>query len=352
MADIIVKEFTYTSKVLKYQDGTVNGYLIKTFADGLLVKEEEFGTSVFLVNGAEADALSFTKFNTENFGVISSYNGNFYKLSSEPAPTPLISTPPTSTTPSTTTTTPPQSTYDERPIATGSYRTIKNIKWKMEVYKTPSNKLVFISNVDGERFNPPYSFPLNKTDLEVLDETLAKLNEQYKKPKEDPNKPEAILISGLDSTYNSGYKSLDEQLILFKYGFGDSKNIKIFRWSVLPSEVLSYLKQYPKTPIFMFSKGCELVGPLSKDLNADLNKMYVLEPYGASDKVINTINSAIKNGFPENHIFYGSSKATGKGIWSKSTSSGTVVKEVIIDGKKYSVGGHWSALINVPKLVK
>jgi len=356
MASISVKEFTYTSEVVRYQDGTVNGYLIKTFADGLLVKEQEYATSF-----TEQSALESAKFDAEKFGIYNRENGNSYQLDES-----LNKPEDTSTTPSVEPTTtpfapppPPPPPFDDRPIATGSYLKIKYINWKLVVYKNASNKLVFVVNEKGERYNPPFSFPLDKSDKEILNETLNKINSQYadnlKKEPEPP--PVTVFISGLDKTYNSGYKSLDEQLLIFKYGYGEDKNVKLFRWSVTQNDseaniLFKFLEQNPNVPIFTFSKGCEIVGALSSKSYVDVKKMYVIEPYGASDKTINKINTAIKNGMPESNIFYGSSKGTGKGIWGKSVPSGPNIKEITVNGKTYSLNNHWSALVNVSKLFR
>lgn len=357
---IFVKKFTFKSYLEKvYGNYSIDDRpspdpTIETYADGVLIKKQTYSGATF----TEQRALESATFDAEKFGIIDLDQNKYWKLeepSSESSTSSEPELPPTPFSPPP----PPPPSFDNRPIATGSYFKIKNINWKLVVYRNASNKLVFVVNEKGEKYTPPFSFPLDKSDKEILNETLNKINSQYTNNlKKEPEPPSVtVFISGLDKTYNSGYKSLDEQLLIFKYGYGEDKNVKLFRWSVTQNDseaniLFKFLEQNPNVPIFTFSKGCEIVGVLSSKSYVDVKKMYVIEPYGASDKTINKINTAIKNGMPENNIFYGSSKGTGKGIWGKSVPSGPNIKEITVNGKTYSLNNHWSALVNVPKLFR
>lgn len=91
MADISVKVFTVSSVV----DGTT--IIVSTFADGQLVRTDNYSTSTFTIAKAQQDALD----TANNFGVLGLRNQNFYtketipqpELQPKPAPQPTQQTP-------------------------------------------------------------------------------------------------------------------------------------------------------------------------------------------------------------------------------------------------------------------
>lgn len=143
----------------------------------------------------------------------------------------------------------------------------------------------------------------------------------------------AVLVGGLD---NRKYdKPISQQLQLFKAGFGDS-NVRAFRYSESPSNIEKFLSMYPKLPIFMFSKGCELADELINSPYVDKNKIYLIEPYNSSSKNLNSsVKRAIQNGLPVENIF----------VSPNNTSRGFGFKGASDSGAK----GHWESLTSVGK---
>jgi hypothetical protein len=154
-----------------------------------------------------------------------------------------------------------------------------------------------------------------------------------KKTETEPSKSgyDAILVGGLD--YRPSDYKLDRQVDLLKKGFGTNKKIMAFRYSTPASTVLDFLKKNPYLPIFLFSAGCQLSDTLSKSPDADPKKIYVIEPFGSSEKTASIVRAAVQNGLPAQNVFVGKSQSTGAGIVRGSSRSGSST--------------HWGALTQV-----
>lgn len=106
------------------------------------------------------------------------YNGGpnsfrqvFYRYT-KPSANPPIANQPSTTTQSQTQT---QTTFDERLKATGSFSKADN-GWKFTVYTNADNKIVIVTDTNGDRVDPIHYYSLKEKDEDVLYSTLDKIN--------------------------------------------------------------------------------------------------------------------------------------------------------------------------------
>ena len=144
-------------------------------------------------------------------------------------------------------------------------------------------------------------------------------------------KYDAILVGGLDN--RAGDLDINQQTTKFKEGYGTTKNVKSYRYNATTAEILKFLGENPFLPIFLFSAGCTKAFDLSQSKFVNKNLLFVIEPYGASAKVVDTINKAVMNGVPSTNVYVGSGAARGAGIVKNSSPSGSA--------------SHWDALKEV-----
>lgn len=142
---------------------------------------------------------------------------------------------------------------------------------------------------------------------------------------------DAVLVGGLD--YRSSDYPISQQVDILKKGLGSNKNVKGFRYNTPTSEILKFLKMNPKILVFLFSAGCVKALELSGSPHVDKNKLYIIEPYAASEKTKNIVKSAVSNGVPASNVFVGSSAGRGEGVVSGASDSGS--------------SSHWGALTKV-----
>jgi hypothetical protein len=133
------------------------------------------------------------------------------------------------------------------------------------------------------------------------------------------NAYDAVLVGGLD--YRAGDYSINQQVDLLKKGIGFNKNVKGFRYNTSTTDVLNFISQNPKIPIFLFSAGCAKSGDISKNPNVDNKKLYIIEPYAPSQNTTNTVRTAVSNGVPASNVFVGNSQPRGKGIVNGASNS-------------------------------
>lgn len=145
---------------------------------------------------------------------------------------------------------------------------------------------------------------------------------------------DAIFVGGLDD--RKGYYKLPEQLKMFKKGYGEDKKVMSFRYLVSTKEIIEFLKEHPKTPVFLFSAGCNKSYEILQSGYADKNKFFIIQPYGLSSNTKTIVRNSVKYGVPAKNVFIGNSESTGLGIISGATPS----------------GGHWSSLTFVGNLKK
>jgi len=146
---------------------------------------------------------------------------------------------------------------------------------------------------------------------------------------------DAVLIGGLD--YRPGDYKIDAQVSLFKSGFGKDKNVKGFTYNTDISIIKDFLSQNPNIPVFMFSAGASKAAAISNDPNVDVKNIYVIEPYGASQRTTHIVNNAVSNGVPRKNIFVGNGSGRGQGIVQGASSSNSST--------------HWGSLKNVGQMV-
>lgn len=140
---------------------------------------------------------------------------------------------------------------------------------------------------------------------------------------------DAVFVGGLD--YRSGDLSLSDQLQLLKNGFGKEKRVKAYRYNEDTSVILNFLKEYPKTPVFLFSASCDKSSDLADSLYVDPKLLFIIEPYATSSNVRKIVSSAVlEGGVPRNNVFFGNGQSRGEGI---------------VVGATYTGGAdHWGAL--------
>ncbi len=157
----------------------------------------------------------------------------------------------------------------------------------------------------------------------------------YNRRKKDDDTLDAVFVGGLD--YRNGDLNLTQQTNLLRDGYGIDKRIKSFRFNQNTNEIISLLKENPDIDIFLFSKSNEKAYDIAKSGYANLKKIYIIQPYGASSNTIYIVNQAVKLGVPNNNVFVGTSKSTGLDIVPNATPSGS---------------DHWKSLTFVGNLKK
>jgi len=146
---------------------------------------------------------------------------------------------------------------------------------------------------------------------------------------ENKSEWDAILVAGLDN--RPGDLDLEAQVKLFKSGFGVNAKVKGFRYNTTTAEIITFMRQNPKIPIFCFSAGCAKSYDLAVTENlADKNKVYIIEPYAASARVKTIVESAIQRGVPAQNVTVGPSAERGRGIAGASETPRNI--------------DHWGAL--------
>jgi hypothetical protein len=223
-------------------------------------------------------------------------------------------------------------------LKSNSDSSISNISesGKNTVYYEPSPIGVWQS-VDNNKVEIGPNVSDNPVDINISDIKNADIGVT----KNNPLKTQynAILIGGLDENYNrkknfkTNYKSLKEQLELFKKGYGANKIVEAFHYDVEVNNVLAFLSKNPKIPVFTFSAGCDLSDEISNSPNADKTKIFIIEPYAKSGN--SNIVRAVSNGVPSKNVFVGASESTGVGVVKNTSYTG--------------VTDHWSALTVVGK---
>jgi methionine salvage enolase-phosphatase E1 len=156
----------------------------------------------------------------------------------------------------------------------------------------------------------------------VTEEQLRKLTENIDSSKNSTEGKgvDAILVGGLDDE-NTGYINLDKQISIFKQGFSGG-NVKAFGYRTSPDTVLTYLKLYPKIPIFLYSAGCNLADELITSKLVDKNKLYLIEPFNRKGKLNSSVSKAIDLGLNPKNIFVKKDNPGRGGGFSGASDSG------------------------------
>ena len=123
-----------------------------------------------------------------------------------------------------------------------------------------------------------------------------------------------ILMGGLDN--RNGDLNINQQLDLLKSTLENKKSIA-FRYNDILG-VLDAIKKYPNDIVVLFSAGCSYSNKVSKAI-ANKNNLFIVEPYGTSNSVKNSVNEAINNGVPNKNIITGNTTERGLNIVKNST---------------------------------
>ena len=132
-------------------------------------------------------------------------------------------------------------------------------------------------------------------------------------------KYEAIFVAGITTQI-----SIDNQIKNFKAGFGEGRRVAVFYYNGAPylhnQTISQVLVESPKIPIFLYSAGADQVDKMASNANADVNKIFVIEPYfGKNQTVQPKIGTAIKMGVPAKHIYVGAYADAGLGVIKNAT---------------------------------
>ena len=151
---------------------------------------------------------------------------------------------------------------------------------------------------------------------------------------ESQNSFDAVLVGGLD--YRPSDYQISKQVELLKNGLGANKNVKGFRYNDSTSDILNFLEQNLGIMIFLFSKGCDKAYDISKNNSVDKNKLFIIEPFAASQNTKEIVQRAVSNGVPASNVFVGDSSGRGQGVVNGESSSQS--------------NSHWGALTNVGRM--
>jgi len=153
---------------------------------------------------------------------------------------------------------------------------------------------------------------------------------------------DAIFVAGITSGVG-----INGQIEYFKNGFGKDKNVAAFFLNGTPyghkQTIAQVLADNPKIPAFLFSAGAGQVSNIASNGNANVNKIFVIEPYfGKGQTVQSKIKAAIGNGVPTNHIYVGSYPDVGLGVVADATPTSSLnsqshVDSVTVVARKHSM---------------
>ncbi len=152
---------------------------------------------------------------------------------------------------------------------------------------------------------------------------------------------DAVLVGGLDDT-SRGYKTISDQLEIFKKGYGTDKNVKAFPWSTPVATITSFLKDHPKVPVIMFSKGCEYADKIAAVKGINKNRIYIVEPWAVGAGTKKIVQNAVASGVPPENVYVGPNTSVGKGVISNPSDTN-------FKGTRTS---HWDALKIVGEVMK
>ena len=149
-----------------------------------------------------------------------------------------------------------------------------------------------------------------------------------------------LLLGGLDTRKND--KNITAQSQLLKEGLGNDYTIKAYRYTD-GNGLKAQITKKSKVIVVLFSAGCSQADSVAKAMqenNQDLSNLYIVEPYAKSDRVINSVTSAIELGVPTKNVIVGKSKSVGKDIVDNATQTPECSPS------------HWCAITEVGKIIR
>lgn len=183
---------------------------------------------------------------------------------------------------------------------------------------------------------------MSKNDLEKLKSTLSKKTEKdignkeiEKTEKDEPkSSDQIILVGGLD--YRPGDLKISQQVSKIQDKI-PNKNVIGFRYKD-PKGAIKKIKENPNSYVILFSAGGNHSSEIAKEVQ-DKTKLFIVEPYASSSKVVNTVSNAVSLGVPSSNVIVGPNKPRGLGVVSGTTKT----------PNNYD---HWGALDFVTKFLK
>jgi hypothetical protein len=132
-----------------------------------------------------------------------------------------------------------------------------------------------------------------------------------------------------DAIFVAGDKTvipISIQLQNFKNGFGKDRNVAAFDSNAgcVPfghkQTIEQVLAENPKIPVFLYSLGAIYVDRVASNSNADVGKIFVIEPfYGRGQHVKDNIDAAIDMGVKPSQIYVGTNANVGLGVVKGAT---------------------------------
>jgi hypothetical protein len=157
-------------------------------------------------------------------------------------------------------------------------------------------------------------------------------------------KYDAIFVAGLTREV-----SIDGQVEYFKKGFGSNAKVAAFDYNGVShggtQTIAQVLASNPKIPAFLFSKGCEMVQVVASNGNADVQKIFVIEPYyGQGQTVKPKIEAALGAGVPAKNVYVANYANAGKGVLCKPNDTNN---DGLCGATATKSGNHYSAVTEV-----
>ena len=180
---------------------------------------------------------------------------------------------------------------------------------------------------------------MTTSDLEKLKSIISKKTENKgseKEIKKDDLKSsdQIILVGGLD--YRLGDLKISQQVSKIQ---NKVPNKKVFGFRYKDYEgAIKKIKENPNSYVVLFSAGCSYSSEIAKEVK-DKTKLFIVEPYASSLRVVNTVNNAVSLGAPSSNVIVGPIKPRGLGVVSGATKT----------PNNYD---HWGALDFVSKFLK
>ena len=171
----------------------------------------------------------------------------------------------------------------------------------------------------------------------VVSVVLLSLYLSLKKPNKETNK--IIFIGGLDN--RKGDLKLPDQVELLKKGLQKDFEISPYRYSNGEGALNQIEKSKDPMYVIMFSAGARHSNKIAskmKQKGFDLNKIYIVEPWGKGNSV-KRLQDTAELGVPAKNFLVGSSSSTGNGVISGATSTPNCSP------------GHWCAVTEVGKII-
>ena len=203
-----------------------------------------------------------------------------------------------------------------------------NDNWVEQIYKVGIDsikKLIFPKDLEGS--SEKTSASSEKKDASSEKKSASP---ETKASSEKSSFASKFMSSGTyDAIFVAGDKTripIPSQLQYFKNGFGKDRNVAAFDSNAgcVPfghkQTIEQVLAENPKIPVFLYSLGAIYVDRVASNGNADVRKIFVIEPYyGRGQHVKDNIDVAIGMGVKPSQIYVGGYADVGLGVVKGAT---------------------------------